>query len=304
MFELKEGFEDIYGAVKIDYRENLGGRYYVYGFSNEQEYWDFEKGKFLFVTHSKEEIDLLKGKVFYIEVGSFFCKSCFKNKKVEQLKDTDIKYWGTRINYRFSTEMLMDIQDTLIKEIPEFNWSNVHKLSPHNSRIYYGVCSTYCLSPKNFPQSRFATIKEKVDNLYYQFLGKEIIKGKESALEELLSNRLSLIEDGLTLIECQRRIDGGIIDILARDSNNKLCIIELKTKSDDKSLIWQAAFYQTAFDEEDIRVITVAPNYSKKILNALTKIDNTEIKRYDFDSENNIFVFNYNETAAYDTCYQ
>jgi len=61
---------------------------------------------------------------------------------------------------------------------------------------------------------------------------------KETDLEQLIINDISVIEEGMTFIGNQIKIENGIIDILARDKNNTLCIIELKIVTDCKDIIW------------------------------------------------------------------
>ena len=101
----------------------------------------------------------------------------------------------------------------------------------------------------------------------------------EEKLEDYLVNNLNKIEEGLILIKRQYQIENGVIDILARDKNNKLCIIELKIVSDDKGLIYQCAYYPTQFKEET-RIITIAPKYNKNIKESLKALGGIELLIY------------------------
>lgn len=103
----------------------------------------------------------------------------------------------------------------------------------------------------------------------------------EFDLETILVNDLQLIEDGMTFIKRQKRIDEGRIDILTRDIANKLCIIELKIVEDCRDLIFQCAYYPTQFDE-DVRMITITPGYTERIFKALKNIGSVEMKQYRF----------------------
>ncbi|MFK4480918.1 endonuclease NucS domain-containing protein [Bacillus sp. RC206] len=87
----------------------------------------------------------------------------------------------------------------------------------------------------------------------------------------------------MSFIERQYRVENGIIDIIAKDKNGTKCIIELKMVEDDKSLVWQSAYYPSCFNE-DVRMITIAPNYSNRIYNALKNINNVEMKVFDKNS--------------------
>lgn len=97
----------------------------------------------------------------------------------------------------------------------------------------------------------------------------------ETALQDYIANHLNLIEDGLKFIDKQVLIPHGIIDILAKDKDNKLCIIELKIDDNASRLIWQCTYYPTQFTEPS-RMITVAPGYSERIGTALKKLGYVE----------------------------
>lgn len=101
----------------------------------------------------------------------------------------------------------------------------------------------------------------------------------EKDLEKVLIKDLSIIEDGMTLIRNQFPVDGGFIDILARDNNNQLCIIELKKVKHDSKIISQCVYYPTQFDEK-VRMITIAPDYSNKISKSLKSLKYVEMKTY------------------------
>lgn len=106
----------------------------------------------------------------------------------------------------------------------------------------------------------------------------------EEDLEDYLVENLDLIEEGLSFIKRQVDVDGGFIDIIAKDSKDNICIIEIKT-SEDKSIIWQAIHYpkeiKRQYKSRNVRMITVAPKYSKPIYEALKSLDNIETFNYE-----------------------
>lgn len=110
----------------------------------------------------------------------------------------------------------------------------------------------------------------------------------EADLEDYVVNNLSIIEDGLVFIDRQVTVSGGIIDILAKDIDGKLAIIELKI-DDDKSIVWQAMYYPKEIsrihrvDRANIRMLTIAPSYKKSILEALNNIDHVELYSYSIE---------------------
>lgn len=104
----------------------------------------------------------------------------------------------------------------------------------------------------------------------------------ERQLEDYLVRNLDLIEDNLELIGRQVPVEGGIIDILAKDSKGSFCIIELKI-AQDKHLPWQAIHYTKEIKERyegNVRMITVSPEYSNHLYKALDSIGNVEILDY------------------------
>jgi DNA-binding MarR family transcriptional regulator len=111
---------------------------------------------------------------------------------------------------------------------------------------------------------------------------------RESDLEKVIIKDLSIIEDGMTLVKNQYWVPGGRIDILARDKNNKLCIIELKIKEDDERIVAQCIYYPTQF-YEDVRVITITPSYTSMLETALKKIG-VELKVYKY-LNNKLMIF-------------
>lgn len=106
---------------------------------------------------------------------------------------------------------------------------------------------------------------------------------KESDLEKYLIVNINKIEKGMIFLDNQVIIDSGRIDILARDKNNILCIIELKIEENCKDLIWQCVYYPTQF-EEKVRMITICPDYSMRIHKALKSLNYVEIKKYEIDN--------------------
>ncbi len=276
-----EIMKKIYGALKIEYRHYEGERYFVYGFKYDEKEWKFQSGELLLVTKVIKEIRELKKHFITILSGDVFCEECFKQKKMDQLKNTT-KYWGRSVWDGLPNTVLKELQNQLLVSIPEFSWSNVVGLDYDEPFVFFGVC-TSCLDKNEYNNSElFKEYNKKIDLLSHQFAAETIINGNEDIFEKYIADHVELIESGMSLIESQKKINGGIIDLLARDKDNKLCVIELKVTNDDKNIVWQAAYYQSAF-HEDVRVITIAPNYSANIKDALENVPNTELKTYKLD---------------------
>lgn len=124
------------------------------------------------------------------------------------------------------------------------------------------------------------TEKELMQNLKNSNNGKL----SEKELENLLVQDLSLIEEEMSLIKQQYSVDNGYIDILARDKDDKLCIVELKVTDSDSRVVNQSVYYPTQFDEST-RMITIAPDYSNKISQSLQSLGYVEMKTYTFDND-------------------
>lgn len=105
----------------------------------------------------------------------------------------------------------------------------------------------------------------------------------EKQLSDYLCMRLALIEDGLRLIGREVVVPNGRIDILAKDSNDRTVLIELKI-SEDKELFWQTLYYPNAFkekyQEENVRMIAFIPHYPPHLLTPLKEIPHLEIIQY------------------------
>lgn len=116
-------------------------------------------------------------------------------------------------------------------------------------------------------------------------------KFTEKYLEYLLIENLSLIEDGLIYIDNQYEVDNGFIDILAKDKDGTLCIIELKITKRDTKIIEQSVYYPTQFSEKT-RMITIAPDYSNKLSKSLNSLGYVEMKTYTI-IENELYITNF-----------
>ena len=154
----------------------------------------------------------------------------------------------------------------------------------------YGVKVTPIRQLENFTYPEFHNFfKRDLEEIYEMEIHPIKLKDTntrsitESDLEKYLKYNLSLIEDGLKYIGSQVIIDNGRIDILAKDINNNLVIIELKVR-EDKELIWQSIYYPMKLKEKEkvnnVRMITLAPEYPSHIYQPLKSIGGVEIMQY------------------------
>lgn len=110
----------------------------------------------------------------------------------------------------------------------------------------------------------------------------------EEKVEDYLVRHLDLLEDGMRLMSRQVIVPDGRIDVLARDKNDALVIIEIKVE-EDKDILWQCVHYPEKIKEKErvreVRMITVCPDYKKHILNHLKEMPGVEIFSYTLNSE-------------------
>ena len=106
----------------------------------------------------------------------------------------------------------------------------------------------------------------------------------EKDLQIYLSNRLNEIELGLTLIGTEYGTEAGFIDILCRDKNGDLVVIETKAGKAKDAALGQILGYIGALIEsgakEKIRGILVASDFDNRIILASKAIQNISLTKY------------------------
>ena len=110
--------------------------------------------------------------------------------------------------------------------------------------------------------------------------------GLEKEMQAAVRRSLSQIESGLIEADggTEKSVSTGRIDILARDSNGTLVVIELKAGRCPSSAIEQLLAYAHALSEETqepIRTILVASEFSQKTLAAARWLKTVELKLYE-----------------------
>ncbi|PQZ48603.1 hypothetical protein CQZ94_27640 [Bacillus sp. MYb209] len=272
-------FAEKYGCIKVEFKQKEGERYYLYAFRNDLSEWDFDKGELILVTHNEGKVKEITSKVLTLYVGEFFCKECFRKKDIEKLSKKDnTKYWCHNFWSKTPNRTKKLLQDEILYSIDGMDWSMVKNITNDKPFVFFGICSDSCMTREEFKNNDVIQEKIKlIDDIWEELITEELMNGPESLLEDILCDHIFIIEEGMSFIERQYRVENGIIDIIAKDENGTKCIIELKTVEDDKSLVWQSAYYPSCFNE-DVRMITIAPNYSNRIYNALKNINNVEMK--------------------------
>ena len=186
----------------------------------------------------------------------------------------------------------------VVKNLQELNVINVVSGGKNPPTIYFNpnlISSGECISCSTIEMFDDIAHSERAKKLKFNYTSKKYKKDKqeyyhtEKDIEKYLSENLNIIEEGLTLIKQQYKVENGYIDILARDKNNVICIIEIKKVDNDKSIVEQCVYYPSEFDEET-RMIAIAPSYKDRILKALTSLKYVEIRTYQHHQDGRVAV--------------
>jgi len=113
----------------------------------------------------------------------------------------------------------------------------------------------------------------------------------ERDLHSYLATRVSEIEGGLTLVDngVEYQTEAGRIDLLARDLENRVVVIELKAGKAKDSALGQLLGYMGCLSTSDatVRGILVASNFDSRVVFAARGLSNVKLVRYQlsFDLE-------------------
>ncbi|MBI5176518.1 endonuclease NucS [Candidatus Micrarchaeota archaeon] len=203
------------------------------------------------------------------------CKVKYVGRAASKLSEGDrlllIKHDGTflvhqstkmaAINYqgpgaRISTELSFDANNPKSREPTELAVC-AHRTLPNNAKEVIEVHFHSVLSACHFPL--------KDDSALQLF-------GSEKQLSDLLMQDLHLIEKGMAPLQQESDVRKGTIDILARDSQGRLCAIELKRRVAGLDAVTQLARYVKDLSKrkgETIRGILCAPEITGNSLKML-----------------------------------
>lgn len=112
--------------------------------------------------------------------------------------------------------------------------------------------------------------------------------GLERDLQHALRENIDQLEPGLTIVDggAERIVPAGRIDILARDKQSVLVVIELKAVEADKNAVGQVLAYMGDLQREEkgksVRGIVVAPSFKHNAIAAALMAPNVELREYKF----------------------
>lgn len=108
----------------------------------------------------------------------------------------------------------------------------------------------------------------------------------ERDMQSALRREISLLDGSLTIIDdgAERAVVSGFIDILCRDVEGGLVVIELKAGRTDPKVLAQILGYMGDLleegEEESIRGIIVAHDFDKRTVSAAKAVPNLKLVRY------------------------
>jgi len=120
-----------------------------------------------------------------------------------------------------------------------------------------------------FSDIQLITVSQLIDKSDLQ------IRGHEVDIHEAIEERPQIVEEGLKVVEREKKTPAGYIDVFARDKDNNYVVIEVKRNPDYNSII-QLNRYVEEIDEEfksDVRGILVAPKITDNVLEYLNDRD-------------------------------
>ena len=163
------------------------------------------------------------------------------------------------------------------QHFPTSKWQKTH-YAWYKSKIKTGEISVPGLSVESFAPSNTDGIEAEVEDSI------EASVSLERDLHSYLATRVNEIELGLTLVEngveCQT--DAGRIDLLARDANNHLVVVELKAGRAKDAALGQLLGYIGCLSatEPNIRGILVASAFDSRVVFAARGLSNVKLVRY------------------------
>ena len=234
-------------------------------------------------------------KELLIEQNNYEIRNIIKN-NVYLLKNN--RFLDTNNNYSFIEDYLkLFNQNIKIVLNLDVKYKTLSRIAKQEYCIYKQLMSLNNL----YLQVLFPKGRNNVEYLYYEmyyknYRVKNVSNIKEMTVEKFLVENIDAIDDKLTVVDEQVKLDDGIIDILCKDDNDDYVIVELKTKI-TKSIVWQSLYYPSKLREmknikenENIRFIAFCPTYPNSISSVLLTIPNIELYQYKVvvDDEDNI----------------
>lgn len=120
-----------------------------------------------------------------------------------------------------------------------------------------------------FEEVDLVSVRQMVDRSELQ------LRGHEVDIHESIEEEPGLVEDGLRVVERERKTPAGYIDVFARDADDRYVVIEVKRTPDYNTVLQLQRYVDEIADEfaADVRGILVAPELSDNVLDYLEERD-------------------------------
>jgi RecB family endonuclease NucS len=163
------------------------------------------------------------------------------------------------------------------QHFPTSKWQKTH-YAWYKSKIKTGEIPVPGISSETSEAIRGEQIETEIEESI------EASVSLERDLHSYLAARVSEIESGLSLVEngVEYQTEAGKIDLLARDSDHHLVVIELKAGKGKDSALGQLLGYMgcLAASESNVRGILVASDFDTRVIFAARGLANVKLVRY------------------------
>jgi endonuclease len=163
------------------------------------------------------------------------------------------------------------------QHFPTSKWQKTH-YAWYKSKIKTGEIQVPGISAERNAEGAPEEIEAEVEESI------EASVSLERDLHSYLAARVSEIESGLSLVEngIEYQTEAGRIDLLARDGNNHLVVIELKAGKAKDNALGQLLGYIGCLSasESNVRGILVASGFDSRVIFAARGLPNVKLLKY------------------------
>lgn len=195
-------------------------------------------------------------------------------KTISSGKRKAAKIKGIYKKYYYDNFVLSELNSTygIIPVFPNTRVIGPLKEKAASQRTYEEVCEAY-ISAMFFESSDNSLLVERdVENFIYR--------------------NHKLFFPNTKILGKQKELGGGYIADIILTSEDTDYILEIKNKKDDR-LYWQATNYYNLYkdkSDKDIRVVTIAPEYSAEMVKSLKNLSYVDVKKFRLKIENGKIV--------------